>query len=48
MVRISHANDFLETKQKEAEYFGINAKREALKYTALVYMNKFRIITMCL
>ena len=45
MVRISQAHNFLETKQEEADYFGVTARWEALKYTPLVYMNWLRVVT---
>ena len=44
MVRISRAKQFLAARSEEADYFGFVARRQALLYTPLVHMNRFRVL----
>ena len=44
MVRISRAKEFLATRIEEADYFGYKARRDALLFTPLVHMNRFRVL----
>ena len=44
MVRIGKAKEFLATRIEEADYFGYKARRDALLFTPLVHMNRFRVL----
>ena len=44
MVRIARAKEFLANRIEEADYFGFTARRDALLFTPLIHMNRFRVL----